>query len=159
MLITQKAFGQSALLQDTIVITSAALPYVYFGNESCTICDESDNFMAHINTKCLTLTLLAAMTRLHNVVIMLGHRLRRRPSINPALVELCVYCAYSVVTLIAAILWNSMTSTSFAFTELANTIKYGGGFLYNHDFTEWRHCVSQIRERSLNIHLPPPLVF
>ena len=41
------------------------------------------------------------------------------------------------------ILWNSMTSTSFIFTELANTMKYGGGFLYNLVFTEWRHCVSQ----------------
>ena len=36
-----------------------------------------------------------------------------------------------------------MTSTSFVFTELANTIKYGGGFLYNLVFNEWRHCVSQ----------------
>ena len=36
-----------------------------------------------------------------------------------------------------------MTSTSFVFTELANTMKYGGGFLYNLVFTEWRHCVSQ----------------
>ena len=41
------------------------------------------------------------------------------------------------------ILWNSMTSTSCVFTELANTMKYGGGFLYNLVFTEWRHCVSQ----------------
>ena len=24
-----------------------------------------------------------------------------------------------------------MTSTSFVFTELASTVKYGGGFLYN----------------------------
>ena len=36
-----------------------------------------------------------------------------------------------------------MTSTSFVFTELANTMKYGGGFLYNLVFDEWRHCVSQ----------------
>ena len=42
-----------------------------------------------------------------------------------------------------AILWNSMTSTSFVFTELANTMKYGGGFLYNLASTEWRHCASQ----------------
>ena len=41
------------------------------------------------------------------------------------------------------ILWNSMTSTSFVFTELANLMKYGGEFLYNLVFTEWRHCVSQ----------------
>ena len=41
------------------------------------------------------------------------------------------------------ILWNSMTSTFFVFTNLANTMKYGGGFLYNLVFTEWRHCVSQ----------------
>ena len=41
------------------------------------------------------------------------------------------------------ILWNSMTSTSFVFTELANTMDYGGGFLYNLIFTEWCHCVSQ----------------
>ena len=36
-----------------------------------------------------------------------------------------------------------MTSTSFLFTEQANTMKYGGGFLYNLVFTEWRHCFSQ----------------
>ena len=41
------------------------------------------------------------------------------------------------------ILWNSMTSTSSVFTELANAMKYGGGFLYNLVFNEWRHCVSQ----------------
>ena len=41
------------------------------------------------------------------------------------------------------ILWNSMTSTFFVFTELANAMKYGGGFLYNLVFTEWRHFVSQ----------------
>ena len=41
------------------------------------------------------------------------------------------------------ILWNSMTLTSFVFTELANTMKYGGGVLYNLAFTEWRHWVSQ----------------
>ena len=29
------------------------------------------------------------------------------------------------------------------FIELANTMKYGGGVLYNLVFTEWRHCVSQ----------------
>ena len=40
-------------------------------------------------------------------------------------------------------LWNSMTTTSFVFTELANTMKYGGGLSYNLVFTEWRHCVSQ----------------
>ena len=40
-------------------------------------------------------------------------------------------------------MWNSMTSTSFIFTKLANTMKYGAGFLYNLVFTEWRHCVSQ----------------
>ena len=37
---------------------------------------------------------------------------------------------YYVLALRAAkayILWNSMTSTSFVFTELANTMKYGGG--------------------------------
>ena len=33
------------------------------------------------------------------------------------------------------ILWTSMTSTSFVFTELANTMKYGGGLLYNLVFT------------------------
>ena len=47
------------------------------------------------------------------------------------------------ISLIHNILWNSMTSTSFVFTELANTMKYGGGFLYNLFFIEWRHCVSQ----------------
>ena len=36
-----------------------------------------------------------------------------------------------------------MTSSSFVFTELANTMKYRGGFLYNFVFTECRHCVSQ----------------
>ena len=40
-------------------------------------------------------------------------------------------------------MWNSMTSTSFVFTELANTKKYGGVFLYNRVFIEWRHYVSQ----------------
>ena len=40
-------------------------------------------------------------------------------------------------------MWNSMTSTSFVFTDLDNTMKYGAGFLYNIVFTEWRHCVSQ----------------
>ena len=44
---------------------------------------------------------------------------------------------------IQIILWNSVTSTFFVFTELANTMKYGGGFLYNLLFTEWLHCVSQ----------------
>ena len=34
------------------------------------------------------------------------------------------------------ILWNSMTMTPFVFTELANTMKYGGGVLYNLVFTE-----------------------
>ena len=43
-----------------------------------------------------------------------------------------------------AILWNLMTLTSFVFTELANTMKYGGGgVLHNLLFTEWRHCASQ----------------
>ena len=42
------------------------------------------------------------------------------------------------------ILWNSITSTSFVFTELTNTMKYSTGFLYNLVFTEWRHCVSQM---------------
>ena len=37
------------------------------------------------------------------------------------------------------ILWNSMTMTSFVFTELANR----GGVLYNLLFTEWRHCAWQ----------------
>ena len=41
------------------------------------------------------------------------------------------------------ILWNSMTLTAFVFTEMANTMKYGEGVLYNLVFTEWRHCVSQ----------------
>ena len=45
--------------------------------------------------------------------------------------------------LLDGILWNSMTSTSFVFTEVAHTIRYGGGFLYNLVFTEWVHCVSQ----------------
>ena len=47
------------------------------------------------------------------------------------------------IVVICAFLWNSMTSTSFVFTELANTMKYGGGVLYNLVFTAWRHCVSQ----------------
>ena len=46
------------------------------------------------------------------------------------------------------ILWNSMTSTSFVFTELANTMKYGGGFLYNLVFTKWWQCVSQNEVRG-----------
>ena len=49
---------------------------------------------------------------------------------------------YSIKSLLI-LLGNSMTSTSFVFTELANTMKYGGGFLYNLVFTEWRYCVSQ----------------
>ena len=53
-----------------------------------------------------------------------------RPHIEPALVQL--FCETE---------W--MTLTSFVFTELANTMKYGGGVLYNLVFTEWRHCVSQ----------------
>ena len=36
-----------------------------------------------------------------------------------------------------------MILTSFVFTELANTMKYGGGVLYNLVFTELRHGVSQ----------------
>ena len=42
-----------------------------------------------------------------------------------------------------SILSNSLSTTSFVFTELANTMKYGGGFLCNLVFTEWRHCISQ----------------
>ena len=42
-----------------------------------------------------------------------------------------------------SILWNSMTSTSFVLTELANTMNYWGMFWYNLVFTEWRNCVSQ----------------
>ena len=38
---------------------------------------------------------------------------------------------------------NPMTLTAFVFTELANTMKYGGGLLYNLVFIEWRHWVSQ----------------
>ena len=41
------------------------------------------------------------------------------------------------------ILWNSMTLTSFVFTELVNTMTYWGGVLYNLVFTEWRHSVLQ----------------
>ena len=48
------------------------------------------------------------------------------------------------------ILWNSMTAASFVFTDLANTMEYGGGFLYNLVFTEWRHCVSQ--NSTIGIH-------
>ena len=44
---------------------------------------------------------------------------------------------------LSLILWNSMTLTSFVFTELANTMKYGGGVLYNLVFTEWRYWVPQ----------------
>ena len=36
-----------------------------------------------------------------------------------------------------------MSLTSFVFTELANTMKYGGGVLYNLVFIERRHRVSQ----------------
>ena len=42
-----------------------------------------------------------------------------------------------------SILWWKMTMTSFVFTKLANTMKYGGGVLYNLVFTEWRHWVTQ----------------
>ena len=51
---------------------------------------------------------------------------------------------YFIYARYAYILWNSMTLTSFVFTKLANTMKYGGGFLYNLVFTEWRHCFSQL---------------
>ena len=37
-----------------------------------------------------------------------------------------------------------MTSTSFVLTELANTMKYGGGFLYDLVFTEWRQCFQEL---------------
>ena len=50
---------------------------------------------------------------------------------------------FGFLLMLHQILWNSMTSTSRVFTELANAMKYGGGFLYNLIFTEWRHCVSQ----------------
>ena len=42
-----------------------------------------------------------------------------------------------------SILWNSMISTSFVFTELANTMNYGRGFLYNLVFIGWHLSVSQ----------------
>ena len=48
------------------------------------------------------------------------------------------------------IMWNSITLTSFVFTELANKMKYGGGVLYI-VFTEWRHCVSQNNEYRNNV--------
>ena len=52
-------------------------------------------------------------------------------------------------------IYHSMTSPSFVFTELANTVKYGGGFIYNLVFTEWRHCVLQneVWERGCYITL------
>ena len=54
------------------------------------------------------------------------------------------YCITSnLYHTLCCILWNSMTMTSFGFTELANTMKYGRGVLYTLVFTEWRHCVSQ----------------
>ena len=100
-----------------------------------------------------------------NTVLMLGHRLRRWPNIKPALHRHLLFAwhpapsfvGFFVVTQklwiavarhnfkwvkITIILWNSMTLTSFVFTELANTIKYGG-VLYNLVITEWRHCMSQ----------------
>ena len=38
--------------------------------------------------------------------------------------------SHSIIDL-GLILWNLMTLTSFVFTELANTVKYGGGVLYS----------------------------
>ena len=55
---------------------------------------------------------------------------------------LCLIYVVHAVETEYDILWNSMTSTSFVFTELADTMKYGGEFLYNLVFTEWRHFVS-----------------
>ena len=45
------------------------------------------------------------------------------------------------------------SSTSFLFTELVITMKYGGGFLCNLVFTEWRQCVSQ-NSKCLNRNQP-----
>ena len=75
-----------------------------------------------------------------NVVLMLGRRRRRRASIGTTLGQRLVIARIQYFN---SILRNSMTLTSFVFTELANTMKYGGGVLYNLVFTEWRHCVSQ----------------
>ena len=47
-----------------------------------------------------------------------------------------------------------MTAISFVFTELANIMKYRGGFLYNLVFTEWRHCVSQTTSKTTTRHWP-----
>ena len=51
-------------------------------------------------------------------------------------------CGWNLLTVYSLKL-NDLDTTSFVFTQLANTMKYGGGFLYNLVFTEWRHCVSQ----------------
>ena len=81
---------------------------------------------------------------LHNLVFT---EWRHCVSYNEVLGEGVLYIitlfSSSDVTAFHRILWNSMTSTSFLFTELANTMKYGEGFLYNLVFTVWRHCVSQ----------------
>ena len=56
------------------------------------------------------------------------------------------------------ILWNSRTLTSFVFTELASTMKYGEGVLYNLVFTEWHHWVShnEVKGRGSYITLFSP---
>ena len=47
-----------------------------------------------------------------------------------------------------------MTSKSFVFTDLANTMKYGEGFLFNLVFTAWRHCVSQNEVWGKGCYIP-----
>ena len=54
----------------------------------------------------------------------------------------------SITSLGNCILRNSITSNSFVFTELANTMKYGEYYIYMYIlyilvFTEWCHCISQ----------------
>ena len=43
---------------------------------------------------------------------------------------------YSIKFSDISILWNSIALTSIVVTELANTMKYGEGVLYNFVFTE-----------------------
>ena len=70
-------------------------------------------------------------------------KVKQKPSSRVTSVQLRFYQTFAGFRNlnVDCILLNSMTSISFVFTELANTMKYGGGFLYNLVFTEWRHCV------------------
>ena len=87
-----------------------------------------------------------------NVGLMLAQCLRCWPNINPL-------NSHDASKHHFASLKNDLISlTSSVFTELANTMKYGGGVLYNLVLTEWRHWVSynEIWGRGFHITLFSP---